>query len=73
MSILIFQEISWDIQRLCHLAYMLPFLEMEEERALLTDVLNHFEAVVIPKLPGLRAQVFRGMRVRIFFLIDFTT
>jgi hypothetical protein len=36
---------------------MLPFLDVEEERSVLTDVLHHFESAVVPKLPSLRAQV----------------
>jgi 4-aminobutyrate aminotransferase-like enzyme len=53
-------EILWDITHLPRLRPLLTHLPDDRRRAQAERVLDRFEAVVAPALPGLRAQVIHG-------------
>ena len=53
-------EIQWDVTRLPKLRPLLAHLTDGHRRAQVERVLDRFEALVAPVLPGLRAQVIHG-------------
>src|SRR4051794_36077010 len=54
------RELLWDVQRAPHLRPLLSSIPDERRRALVRDVLDRFDAHVVPVWPSLRAQVVHG-------------
>ncbi len=54
------RELLWDVKNTSSLRSLLPSVSDEEEQALVAGVIDRWDALVVPKLPRLRAQIVHG-------------
>ncbi len=54
------RELLWDVARTPNLRRLLPSIEDPRRRGLVEGVIDRFEERVVPRWPGLRAQVVHG-------------
>ena len=54
------RELLWDVKNTSSLRALVPCIRDEEEQALVAGVIDRWDALVVPRLPQLRAQVVHG-------------